>query len=173
MILAMRRTLTSAFPMIAAVVIVAVLAPMASAEAVEEAPYGDGSGKEAAEMVCATYSHTYDERWSRKLGVFYKSESPVRMRRRLRWAGEHLRKTYRQLRALSWPAEDSEVIGRWLKRVRRQPVLTERLAEAVGVEPLRREVAQLRVTINGEIANGIVAPFGFHYCLFDSAGLLG
>jgi hypothetical protein len=156
-------------PMMAVVLIAATVAPLASAEVAEEGSYPDGSGKAGAEMICRAYSQAFKERWSRKPGV----EGPaLRMRAMLLWAGRHLRTTYRQLRALSWPAEDQPLITRWLERVHKQPGLTERLAATLGGEPFRQEVAQLRVSVNGEVANGIVAPFGFHYCRFNGRGLL-
>lgn len=168
----MRRPILPAAALTMAVVVIgAMVAPLASAEPPQ---YPGGTGLEGAESFCKAYSSAFEERWSRQTGVFYKNLTTTRVRKMFEWAGQHLRRTYRQLAALSWPAEDKASIARWLERIKMQPEFLEVFGALFGREHTERSVELIlerRFVRNGEIANSIVAGLDFKYCRFKD-GLL-
>jgi hypothetical protein len=136
--------------------------------AAEEARYPEGTGKEGSETICKSYAESFENRWSRRAGVFYRSPNLTRVRRMARWASQRLRSTVLQLGVVPWPAEYEGVSARWLERVEVQPDLLETFAAVSGGDTHQRHLAERRLIRNGVRANSIAARLDFHYCRFKS-----
>jgi hypothetical protein len=145
-----------------AAVVLAAGASLALAEETTRADY-----KAAAEPICKANSEANEHILKGVRGKVKKGKLAPAGRQLIR-AAAALRRTLVQLKAIPRPTADESRLAEWLKSVGEEAALLQQTGKALKAGKRNRaERLQAQLYSKARLANAIVLPFGFRYCLFE------
>lgn len=125
------------------------------------------SYKEAVEPICKVNTQANEKILKGVRQEFNQGKLKVAAGKFAR-AGEALKKTVKQLKAVPQPPADKAKLAKWLKAVEEEASLFQKTATKLKANDKSGAQAMvLRLTHNANVANAQVFAFEFNYCRFE------